>query len=118
MNDYDKAWKKLAAAARLAPGAEDESAPYGFSTRVVAVAFAAGRAAPSVFARMSLRAAVVACLLAAVAVGVNYSAIAGLLDDDPAAAPTVSTASAAATPAASAVPSGDDPVAEVVNAGS
>ena len=41
----------------------------------------------------------VACALALVAVGFNYSAIAGAFDDD------------------SAVAAGDDPVAEVVNLG-
>ncbi|HMD61407.1 MAG TPA: hypothetical protein VKG78_08250 [Opitutaceae bacterium] len=100
MSKYDQAWRKLAAAARRAPPAGDESAPYGFSTRVAALAFAGETAAPPAFARLSLRAAGVACLLAAAAVAVNYRAIAGAFE------------------AESAVASADDPVAEVVDVGS
>jgi hypothetical protein len=97
MSDFDKAWERLAAAARKAPGAADDSAPFGFSTRVAALAFEAGRPEPSAFGRLALRAALVACLLALAAVGVNYSAIKGAFADEPPAA------------------AGDDPVSEVVN---
>jgi len=100
VNKYDKAWQRLAAAARRAPGARDESAPYGFSTRVAALAFDSGRPSPSIFGRLAIRAAAVACLLAIVAVGVNYSAITSALDDEP------------------AVVASDDPVTEVVDLGS
>jgi hypothetical protein len=100
MNDPDKSWQKLVAAARKAPSAGDESAPFGFSTRVAALAYSAQVAPSSAFARLSLRAAAVAFVLAAIAVGVNYSAIVGAFNDEPA-------------PAAS-----DDPIAEVVNLGS
>ena len=100
MNKYDKAWQRLAAAARRAAPERDESAPYGFSTRVVAQAFARERGAPSAFARLSLRAAAVACLLAVAAVAVNYPAIENAFGDEP------------------AVAANDDPVAEVVNLGS
>ncbi len=100
MNKFERTWQKLAAAARRAPPVGDESAPYGFSTRVAAMAFSAERRPASSFARLSLRAAAVACLLAVVAVAVNYSAIAGAFDDD------------------SAVAANDDPIAEVVNQGS
>jgi hypothetical protein len=99
MNDFEKTWSKLAKAARQAP-AGDESAPFGFSTRVAALALAAERPAPSSFARLSLRAAVAACLLAVVAVAVNLTAIAGAFDDSPSQAAT------------------DDPVGEIVDAGS
>ena len=57
MNKYDKAWQRLAAAARRAAPERDESAPYGFSTRVAARAFGEEPQAPSAFARLSLRAA-------------------------------------------------------------
>ena len=100
MNPADKSWERLVAAARRAPVAADESAPFGFSTRVAALAL--GRASPpeSAFARLSLRAAAVAGLLAVAAVAANYSAIMGAFDDD--------TSTAAA----------DDPIAEVVDLGS
>jgi hypothetical protein len=99
MNDSEKAWQRLVAAARKAPRAGDESAPFGFSTRVAALAFEERRPGPSPFARLSLRAAWIACLLALAAVGANYSAIAGALGDEPAAG-------------------SDDPVDEVVSLGS
>jgi hypothetical protein len=102
MNPADKSWQKLLAAARMAPRAADEAAPFGFSTRVAALAFEQGRPQPSVFARLSLRAAAVACLLAVAAVAANYSAIKGAFDDE---SPLPSVAS------------GDDPIAEVVDMG-
>jgi hypothetical protein len=67
---------------------------------VAALAFEQAPPQASVFGRMALRAAGVACLLALVAVGLNYSAIKGAFEDD------------------SAVAANDDPVAEVVNLGS
>jgi hypothetical protein len=101
MKDEDPSWKKLVEAARRAPVPPDEAAPFGFSTRVAALAFEQGRPASSPFARLSVRAAAVAFLLAAIAVGVNYPAIIGAFDDQP-----------------GATSAGDDPVAEVVNLGS
>lgn len=100
MNKYDKAWQELAAAARRAPAGGDNSAPFGFSTRVAALAFDPGRPSPSIFGRLAPRAAAVACLFAVVAVGVNYSAIKGAFEDEP------------------VVAANDDPIAEVVNLGS
>jgi|HubBroStandDraft_1064217.scaffolds.fasta_scaffold161184_2 hypothetical protein len=99
MNDPEKSWQKLLAAARRAPRAGDESAPFGFSTRVAALAFEQAPQA-STYARVALRAAAVAGLLAVAAVAANYSAIMGAFDDDTAVAAT------------------DDPVAEVVDVGS
>jgi hypothetical protein len=99
MNKFDVTWKKLVKAARSAPPVGDESAPFGFSTRVAALAYAGGRPPASAFARLSLRAAAVACLLAVAAVALNFSAITGAFEDESAVA-------------------GDDPIAEVVNAGS
>jgi hypothetical protein len=99
MNPADKSWEKLVAAARRAP-ARDESAPFGFSTRVAALAFSQRDPGSSIFARLSLRAAAVACILAVAAVAANFSAIKGALSDD----------------AQTAAP--DDPIGEVVDMGS
>jgi hypothetical protein len=101
MNPSDKSWQRLLEAARKAPPAGDEAAPYGFSTRVAALAFEHGNSPAPLFGRLALRAAGFALLLAAAAVGVNYSAIRGAFDDDTAIAAT-----------------SDDPVAEVVDIGS
>jgi hypothetical protein len=100
MTPDEKSWQRLVEAARKASPAGDESAPFGFSTRVAAVAFEQ-RAVPAFnFARTSLRAAAIAGLLALAAVAVNYSAIRGAFDG------------------ADAVAATDDPIAEVVDLGS
>ena len=100
MNPREKSWQRLVEAARRSPVPGDESAPFGFSTRVVALALGQREESPSVFARLSLRAAAVACALAVAAVAINYPAISSTFGAD------------------SAVAASDDPVAEVVNLGS
>lgn len=57
-------WPRLVAAARRAPELPPAEVPFGFSTRVAALAFAAERRALSVFERLSLRALGVAGMLA------------------------------------------------------
>ena len=103
MNTPEKSWQRLLEAARKAPQSGDEAAPFGFSTRVAALAFEPGRRESSAFARLSLRAAAVAGLLAVAAVAANFTAIRGAFEDDPALASANSS---------------DDPVAEVVDMGS
>lgn len=83
-------WSRLTAAARHAPDARETAAPYGFATRVAALALAPARVGPSLLERFSLRALGVACLLAVVSAAANYSAIAnalteqdGIVNDDP-----------------------------------
>ena len=70
-------WSRLVAAARSAPDDRDPSAPFGFSTRVAALALSAPpRSSFSlVFERLSWRALGVACLLMLASVAANYSAI-------------------------------------------
>lgn len=100
MNPDETSFQRLLAAARRARPAGDESAPFGFATRVAALAFEAQRRPAPVFGLYSLRAAAVAGLLAAAAVAANFTAIKGAFDDE------------------SAVAAGDDPIAEVVDLGS
>jgi hypothetical protein len=98
-------WPSLVAAARRAPAAAaaDESAPYGFATRVAALALAAERPLPALFSRrLWLRALGASCLIAVAAVVLNLSAITTALADEP---------EPVAAPAAAV----DDPVAEVVD---
>src|SRR5208283_4562554 len=97
MNKSEQSLKRLMEAARRAPMPADESAPFGFATRVSARAFEPAQLAMPSFARISLRVAGIACLFAVVAVGVNYRAITSAFDDESVAA------------------SGDDPVSDVVN---
>ena len=96
MNPSDSKWPRLAAAARRAGDDRDTAAPYGFATRVVALALAQERAAVSLLERFSLRALGVAALLALVCVATNYSTLSGLFREEPGA-------------------STDDPVAEMVD---
>jgi hypothetical protein len=100
MSPDEKSWQKLVAAARRAPASGDESAPFGFSTRVAALAFESRPSTTAAYGRLAFRAAAVAGLLAVASVALNFSAIAGAFDD---------TASPVAP---------DDPIAEVVDLGS
>jgi len=66
-------WQRLTAAARRAPAERESAAPYGFSTRVAALAL--GTEQVSLFARFAPRALGLSCLLALASVAVNYSAL-------------------------------------------
>jgi len=96
MNPADSKWPRLAAAARSAPDDRATAAPYGFATRVAALALAPERAVASLLERFSLRALGLAALFAVVCVAANYSTVAGLFRDE------VAT-------------NADDPVAEIVD---
>lgn len=77
MNPYDSAWQKLVTAARRAPGEPDATAPYGFATRVAALAMAAPRASlTTLLERFSWRALLIAGALAMASVAVNYPVLA------------------------------------------
>lgn len=95
-------WPRLAAAARRVPDDRDTAAPYGFATRVAAIAMTAERSAVSLLERFSLRALGIACLLAVVTLATNYSVVAQLFVEDEA-IPAMTT---------------DDPVAELVDVAS
>jgi hypothetical protein len=92
-NDLMQIWRSLTALARRAPADSGvEAAPYGFSTRVVALAFAESeRRIASVFEILAPRALWVAALLVAGSIAINYSSFgdttvadtATLADQDP-----------------------------------
>lgn len=65
-------WSQLTAAARTVSDQRDSSAPYGFSTRVAALAFALERRSVSLFDRFALRALSVASLVAVFSVALNH----------------------------------------------
>ena len=77
MNSADPrhVWSRLTAASRQVVDGRDVAAPYGFATRLAALAMAQERKMVSLFERFALRAVGVACLLAVASVAVNYSAI-------------------------------------------
>ncbi len=85
MNPYHQAWKRLTAAARGVPAdPRDLSAPHGFATRVVALAFArtAERPLAVFFERISLRALIVAALIAIASVAANITPIMNAIEED------------------------------------
>ncbi|MDB6092959.1 MAG: hypothetical protein JWM32_521 [Verrucomicrobia bacterium] len=82
MNPMDPKWSRLVAAARGATDDRDTSAPYGFATRVSALALAGRGSNPPLLERWSLRALGVAGLLAAVSVASNFSAIISTMRND------------------------------------
>ena len=75
LNDPRHPWSRLVAAARQAPDERDVSAPYGFATRVAALAVHPQRTMASLLERFALRAVGVAGLLALASVAVNYQHI-------------------------------------------
>jgi hypothetical protein len=83
MKNSTSAWQRLVVAARHAPDTADEAAPFGFSTRVAALALAAER--PSMRAlvnRLSLRALGVALALMIFSIAANYSSLSLSADAD------------------------------------
>jgi len=68
-------WSRLTAAARPLPDARETAAPYGFATRVAALALSQEWKVVSLFERFAFRAVGVSCLLALTSVIVNYSAV-------------------------------------------
>jgi len=76
-NDPHHPWARLVTAARSASDGRDAAAPYGFATRIAALAFSRERKARSLFERFALRAVGVSCLLALVSVAANYTMLTG-----------------------------------------
>jgi hypothetical protein len=75
LNDPRHPWSRLVAAARQAPDDRDASAPYGFATRIAALAVHPQRTMASLLERFSLRAVGIAGLLALASVAMNYQNI-------------------------------------------
>ena len=75
LNDPRHPWSRLTAAARRVNDERDTSAPYGFATRVAALAFAQERPVASLLERFAFRAVSVASLLALFSIVLNYQAL-------------------------------------------
>ena len=83
MKPEDSAWQNLVSAARRVRDDRDTAAPFGFSTRLAALAMAAERTdAVSLFERFSWRALALAALLAATSIATSYPSLASTADDD------------------------------------
>jgi hypothetical protein len=74
-NDPRNSWARLTAAARTVHDDRDTTAPYGFATRIAALALAQEEKVASLFDRFALRALGVACLLALSSVALNYESL-------------------------------------------
>lgn len=85
-------WSRLTRAARQAQDDRDTSAPYGFSTRVAALALAVERRGASVVDRLALRALGVAGLVALFSVVLNYRELVALNNPAPATTAVVAMA--------------------------
>ena len=94
-------WSRLTAAARTVTDPRDVAAPYGFTTRLAALAFAQEQKITSVLEHFSLRALGIAFLLTIATGATNYSVLANLFSPD-----------------VSESMMSDDPVAELVNVAS
>ncbi len=75
MNDPRHPWTRLTAAARNARDERESSAPYGFATRVAALALAQEARVVSLIDRFAYRALGVASLLAICSVALNYEVL-------------------------------------------
>jgi len=75
LNDPRHPWARLTAAARNVDDDRNTSAPYGFATRIAALAFAQEQKMASLFERFALRALGVSSLLAVCSVALNYEVI-------------------------------------------
>jgi hypothetical protein len=82
MNPTDSPWPRLTAAARRATDPRDPTAPYGFATRVAALAFLPERLAVSLLERFSLRALALAGVLVVVSLASNYSTLISAFQDN------------------------------------
>ena len=90
MNRFEQQWQKLTAAARSARDERAAAAPYGFATRVAALAAVLPARAPwAPFERFALRGLLVAASLGFAAVAFNYSAFLSDQSDEYAGADTV-----------------------------
>ena len=83
MNNFEDRWRQLTVAARQAPVTDEIAAPYGFATRVAALAMREEPPAMrAVFGRFSVRALYLACLLTLASAAANYLAFTGTEDDE------------------------------------
>ncbi|MDO8539362.1 MAG: hypothetical protein Q7S40_02895 [Opitutaceae bacterium] len=76
-NDPHHPWSRLTTAARQVRDERDTSAPYGFPTRIAALAYARDRRVASLMERFALRAVGVSCVIALLSVALNYHALSG-----------------------------------------
>jgi hypothetical protein len=72
LNEPRHPWSRLTAAARTVQEAREDSAPFGFATRVAALACSQERVVTSLVERFALRAVAFSALIALLSVALNY----------------------------------------------
>ena len=88
----NQSWERLCEAARQAPAAAaGNSAPLGFSNRMVARWLGGTRPAPGLWELFSLRSALVAAAMMLFCLGINYHVLREQFEADPADAANVIT---------------------------
>ena len=92
MKDFTSRWNRLAGAARQAPAREEAAVPFGFSTRVAALALSAPAPVPWLAAirQLSFRALWLAGVIMLGSMAANYAALASNEDDEQSIADPVS----------------------------
>lgn len=83
LNDPRHPWARLTAAARTVRDDRNPTAPFGFATRVAALALGRERRMASLFDAFALRALGVACLLAIFSVVMNFGELSRRLAGSP-----------------------------------
>jgi hypothetical protein len=79
LNNPRHPWARLTTAARTVRDERATATPFGFATRVAALAMGQDRKMVSLFDLFALRALAVACVLAVVSVAMNYSELSNRL---------------------------------------
>ncbi len=84
MNDFDQKWRRLTALARRAPAEDAAAAPYGFATRVAALALESGRAPGplALFEKFALRGLIAAFALSIASAAYSYTALTAAQEDE------------------------------------
>lgn len=75
MNPNDRKWERLVESARRAEDRREVTAPFGFATRVAALAMGRERPVSAWIERYAVRALGISCLLAVLGVVSNYSLV-------------------------------------------
>ncbi len=83
MKTSHSAWQRLVVAARQAPVAADDAAPYGFSTRVAALASIERPSLQSSLNHFAWRALGFSLMLMIVSIAANYSSVTTVAEIEP-----------------------------------
>lgn len=82
MKDFEHRWLRLTSLARQAPIEEDVASPYGFSTRVAALAMQARPPSDALLEKFALRGLVAALTLGAASLAFSFTELTAEADDD------------------------------------